>query len=86
MGRLNEYPNMVIQLEGHTDPQGNPQLNMQLSQDRVDAVKAYLVNKGIGSARLQTQAYGGTKPLSTEDNPEAHRLNRRVEVRILKVE
>ena len=86
VARLNEYPLMEIQLEGHTDPLGNAQANMQLSQDRVDAVKAYLTGKGVVGTRIKTQAYGGTKPLSTEDTPEAHRMNRRVEVRILKVE
>ncbi|MCH8231898.1 MAG: OmpA family protein [Bacteroidetes bacterium] len=86
VARLNEYPNMVIQLEGHTDPEGNTDANMKLSQDRVNAVKNYLVVKGIDAVRIKTKAFGGTQPVSKEATPEARRLNRRVEVRILKVE
>lgn len=77
-------PRMVIQLEGHTDVVGNPNRNLTLSEDRVKEVKKYLVNKGIDQKRIKTKAFGGTQPLSTEDTPEAHRLNRRVELRILK--
>jgi OmpA-OmpF porin, OOP family len=81
---LVEYPKMVIQLEGHTDILGNPNRNLKLSEERVNAVKKYLVAKGIDAKRIKTKAFGGTRPLSTEDTPEAHRLNRRVELRILK--
>jgi outer membrane protein OmpA-like peptidoglycan-associated protein len=80
---LTENPKMVIQLEGHTDYLGNDKKNLKLSQERVDAVKAYLVKKGISKSRVKTVAFGGTKPLSREDTPDAHRLNRRVELRIL---
>jgi OOP family OmpA-OmpF porin len=80
---MNEYPKMIIQLEGHTDFLGNEKKNLKLSQDRVDAVKEYLVKKGIAKSRVKTAAYGGTRPLSRENTPEAHRLNRRVELRIL---
>lgn len=80
---MNENPKMIIQLEGHTDYLGNEKKNLNLSQERVDAVKNYLVNKGIAKNRVKTAAFGGSKPLSREDTPEAHRLNRRVELRIL---
>jgi len=76
-------PKMVIQLEGHTDYLGNAKENLKLSQQRVEAVKAYLTSKGISRTRLKTKAFGGLQPLSRDDTPEAHRLNRRVEVRIL---
>jgi len=80
---MHDNQRMVIQLEGHTDYQGNPKDNLKLSQGRVDAVKSYLVGKGIHKGRIKTKAFGGTDPLSTEDTPEAHRMNRRVELRIL---
>lgn len=73
-----------IQLEGHTDNQGNASANMKLSQDRVDAVKKYVVSKGIEKSRIKTKAFGGTQPLSSEKTEEARALNRRVEMRILK--
>jgi OOP family OmpA-OmpF porin len=80
---MKENPKMVIQLEGHTDYQGDPKENMKLSQMRVDAVKSYLSSKGISKGRVKTKAFGGTQPLSRDNTPEAHRLNRRVELRIL---
>lgn len=80
---MKESPKMVIQLEGHTDYQGDPKENMKLSQMRVDAVKDYLQSKGVTKSRVKTKAFGGTQPLSRDNTPEAHRLNRRVELRIL---
>jgi outer membrane protein OmpA-like peptidoglycan-associated protein len=80
---MTEHDNMVIQLEGHTDYQGDSAENMKLSRKRVDAVKEYLVAHGIKSKRIQTKAFGGTMPLSRDNTPEAHRMNRRVELRIL---
>ena len=80
---MNQNPTMVIQLEGHTDYIGVAADNMKLSQRRVEAVRAYIAGKGIAKTRLKTKAFGGTQPLSRDNTPEAHRLNRRVEVRIL---
>ncbi|MBL7838854.1 MAG: OmpA family protein [Cyclobacteriaceae bacterium] len=80
---MRENPSMVIQLEGHTDFVGNPEKLMKLSQDRVDAVKNYLTSKKVNKNRIKTKAFGGTQPLSRDDTPEAHRSNRRVELRIL---
>jgi OOP family OmpA-OmpF porin len=81
---MNEDPKMEIQLEGHTDSSGDAKVNMKISEDRVEAVKKYLVTKGIAKDRVKTKAFGGTKPLSNQRNGEASRLNRRVEVRVLK--
>ncbi|HEY9046191.1 MAG TPA: OmpA family protein [Ohtaekwangia sp.] len=80
---MKENPTMVIQLEGHTDYLGDAKENLKLSQARVDAVKSYIVSKNVNKGRIKTKAFGGTQPLSRDDTPEAHRLNRRVELRIL---
>jgi OOP family OmpA-OmpF porin len=80
---LQTYPKMVIQLEGHTDTKGDPKQNMRLSQERVDAVKDYLLTKGVSKSKVKTKAFGGTQPLSRADTEEAHKMNRRVQVRIL---
>jgi len=80
---LHDNPRMVIQLEGHTDAKGDPKLNMKLSEKRVIAVKNYLVSKGVAKNKIKTKAFGGTMPLSIDNSEEAHKLNRRVEVRIL---
>jgi len=81
---MKENTKIEIQLEGHTDNTGSPKANLELSQDRVDAVKKYLVEKGISKSRIKTKAFGGSQPLRNEMTPEAKAANRRVEMRILK--
>ena len=81
---MKENSKIAIQLEGHTDNQGSSKANLALSEDRVEAVKKYLVNKGIAKDRVKTKAFGGSQPLSNEMTQEARALNRRVEMRILK--
>lgn len=80
---MKENPSMIIQLEGHTDFLGENHANMKLSQQRVESVRNYVASKGIVKNRIKTKAFGGSQPLSRDNTPEAHRLNRRVEVRIL---
>lgn len=82
---MRENSNMQIQLEGHTDYRGPKNLNMRLSEDRVVAVKGYLVGKGINSRNIKTKAFGGSNPIIKEKSIEASHLNRRVEVRILRL-
>lgn len=81
---MTKNPTMEIELAGHTDNVGDAKLNVALSQKRVDAVKSYLTNKGIAPSRIQTQAYGGSKPIADNSREETKRLNRRVEVKILR--
>lgn len=81
---MKDNSKLEIQLEGHTDNQGNPKKNMELSQERVDNVKKYIVSKGVAKDRVKTKAFGGTKPILNANTPEARALNRRVEMRILK--
>ncbi len=81
---MKENSKIEIQLEGHTDNVGSPKANLELSQQRVDAVKKYIVSKGIAKNRVQTKAFGGSQPLGNEMTPEARVKNRRVEMRILK--
>jgi len=82
---LRETLSMEIQLEGHTDFRGSSTANMNLSQLRVDAVKTYVVSKGIETSRVTIKAFGGTQPLTRENTPEARAKNRRVVVRITKL-
>lgn len=81
---MKDSPKVEIQLEGHTDNVGNPEANMKLSQSRVDAVKKYITSKGISKNRVQTKAFGGSKPIAKENTEEARAKNRRVEMRVLK--
>ena len=80
---LHTNPKMKIQLEGHTDYRGNPDRNMQLSEDRVLAVRDYLVDQEVKKSRIKYKAFGGSQPITTENTEEARLKNRRVEVRIL---
>jgi OOP family OmpA-OmpF porin len=80
---LKENQKMIIQLEGHTDNLGNVKANMDLSQERVDAVKKYLTGNGIERSRVKTKAFGGKQPITKEKTAEAKNLNRRVEMRVL---
>ncbi|HHP7242839.1 MAG TPA: OmpA family protein [Cyclobacteriaceae bacterium] len=81
---LQGEPEVVIQLEGHTDFAGGDEKNMELSRDRVESVKEYLVNKGVNKKQVITKAFGGTQPLTRERTREAKASNRRVEVRIIR--
>jgi len=80
---LHDNPSMIIQLEGHTDFRGDPKQNLKLSQDRVDAVRTYLLSKDVAKNKVKTKAFGGTVPLSMENTEAGHTMNRRVEVRII---
>jgi outer membrane protein OmpA-like peptidoglycan-associated protein len=81
---MNDNPTLEIQLEGHTDYRGNAADNLKLSFERVNAVKAYLVEKGISPARISGIGYGGTMPVSRGDSEAIRQLNRRVEFKITK--
>lgn len=81
---LQEYPEMEIELSGHTDNQGSSKLNLELSQDRVETVILYLVGEGISRNRLSGKGYGGTRPIASNRSEQTRKLNRRVELTIVK--
>lgn len=82
---MEDNPMMEIRLEGHTDVVGDPDANLELSQDRVDACETYLVKKGVASARIQAVGYGDTRPIVKKGTDEERKVNRRVEFVILKL-
>lgn len=81
---MKENPSMEIMLEGHTDNQGDWNANLLLSKQRVDEVKKYLASKKVNMNRIQTQGYGSTRPVSSNNSEEKRKLNRRVEFMIIK--
>ncbi|MFD2787107.1 RICIN domain-containing protein [Hymenobacter rubripertinctus] len=81
---LDDNPTVNIRLEGHTDNQGRPELNVKLSEERVAEVKRYLVSRGVMEKRISTIGYGGTKPRASNAREETRKLNRRVEFTIVK--
>lgn len=81
--QLRTNPDLKIELRGHTDNQGTAGFNMQLSQARAEAVAQYLINRGIDVSRIQTQGFGKSMPVDSNDTPEGRSHNRRVEYRVL---
>ncbi|MCG8311076.1 MAG: OmpA family protein [Cytophagales bacterium] len=81
---MEENPTVKIELLGHTDNQGSSKLNLKLSQERVDKVKMYMTEHGIASKRIKGKGYGGSRPVASNASEETRKLNRRVEIKILK--
>jgi outer membrane protein OmpA-like peptidoglycan-associated protein len=81
---LKDNPSIHIELAGHTDNVGSPNLLLVLSQNRVITVKKYLEDKGIASKRVEGKGYGSTQPIEKNDTEEHRKMNRRVEFRITK--
>ena len=81
---MKENPTVEIKIAGHTDNQGDPALNLKLSQDRVNEVKKYLSNHGVNANRITTEGFGDTKPIASNAQEETRSLNRRVEFTITK--
>ncbi|MCC6702359.1 MAG: OmpA family protein [Fluviicola sp.] len=74
---------MKIQIAGHTDSDGEAADNLLLSQQRANAVRTYLINKGIAPSRIIAIGYGETKPIGDNNTAEGKAMNRRTEVSIL---
>lgn len=72
-----------LQLAGHTDNVGDDQKNLILSKKRAEAVKNYMITKGIDALRLNTLYFGETLPVAPNDTPEGRQKNRRVEMKII---
>lgn len=81
---LNSNPDIKVEISGHTDNVGSDEYNNKLSQSRSEAVKDYLVKKGINTGRIISKGYGKSNPVTTNDTEESRQLNRRVEFKILK--
>ena len=76
---LSEHPDVAVSVEGHTDSDGDDDLNLKLSEDRAGTVMKQLVSMGISKERLSFRGYGESKPVSPNDTPEGKASNRRVE-------
>jgi outer membrane protein OmpA-like peptidoglycan-associated protein len=72
-----------MRIEGHTDNRGAAEMNLDLSKRRAASVMTWLVQHGIEQARLESEGYGLTRPIETNDTEEGRLANRRVEFKIL---
>ena len=82
---LTQNPTMQIKLEGHTDIVGDFDANVELSRNRVNAVKRYVVGKGVSAGRIETVGYGPSRPINTNKSLKERPENRRVELVITQV-
>ena len=77
---INDYPNTIIDVVGHTDSTGSASYNQNLSARRADAVAAYLTGNGVNANRLRIYGRGETSPIASNATAEGRQANRRVEV------
>lgn len=82
---LESYPNMTIEIGGHTDSHGSLKLNTDLSEARAKSVVDYLVSKGISVSRLSYKGYAYSQPIATNDTEEGRQQNRRVEFKVVSI-
>jgi outer membrane protein OmpA-like peptidoglycan-associated protein len=79
-GILLSHRGLKLQVEGHTDSVGSADYNQRLSENRADAVRAYLVEQGIAPNSIGTAGFGETAPVASNDTPAGRQQNRRVEL------
>ncbi|WP_305019130.1 OmpA family protein [Hymenobacter cheonanensis] len=84
---LVDHPTYKLNIAGHTDGRGDPEVNEKLSQDRAEEIRRYIERKGkLGPNRIESFGYGSSKPLKDELTEADARINRRVEFRLVKPE
>ncbi len=77
---LQENPSLTVLVEGYTDSVGSEQYNQRLSEARANAVRDYMVSRGIDASRISTRGYGETQPVESNETAEGRVKNRRVEI------
>ncbi|MBK9338350.1 MAG: OmpA family protein [Lewinellaceae bacterium] len=82
---LLKNPGLEIRVEGHTDSMGKVEDLQLLSEQRADAIRDFLVGKGIEASRIKTKGFGAKYPISDNSTDELRANNRRVEVRVIKI-
>jgi outer membrane protein OmpA-like peptidoglycan-associated protein len=80
---LNSYPEVRLEIRGHTDSQGPAAFNLQLSQKRAESVRQYLINGGIAADRITAIGVGEEEPISSNGTAEGRSQNRRIEFKRL---
>jgi len=76
---INNVPDMKLMIVGHTDSQASDTYNMELSQERAESVKAYLVSKGVDASKLNTKGMGESEPIADNSTEQGRFRNRRIE-------
>ena len=78
-----KFPDMRVEISGHTDSKGNRDHNLDLSQRRAESVKKYLVDRGVDSGRLTTRGAGPDEPVDTNETKAGRAKNRRIEFKLI---
>lgn len=81
---MKQFPTAKFAIEGHTDSSGSDKINDPLSLDRANAVRDYLITKGIKADRLTAEGFGSKRPIDTNKTAAGKANNRRTEVRLIK--
>ncbi|MEG1265895.1 MAG: OmpA family protein, partial [Myroides sp.] len=81
---MNQFPNAKFAIEGHTDSTGSDKINDPLSNDRANAVREYLISKGISANRLSSQGFGSKNPIDDNKTVAGRANNRRTEIKLVK--
>jgi outer membrane protein OmpA-like peptidoglycan-associated protein/opacity protein-like surface antigen len=81
---LTTYPEIQVEISGHSDNVGNKKSNTRLSQQRAESVRDWLIERGINPARIVAKGYGPDSPIVPNDTPENKRKNRRIEFKRIK--
>ena len=76
---INEVPNMKLTIIGHTDSQASDSYNVELSRDRAEAVREYLVSQGVDASKLMTKGMGESEPIADNSTEQGRFRNRRIE-------
>lgn len=79
---LREYPNVIVEIGGHTDNIGSAVVNQRISEERAFAVADYVISQGIGAYRVVSKGYGFSKPIASNLTEEGRTRNRRVDFTI----
>ena len=79
-GILLAYPGLNIEVGGYTDNVGSDSMNQNLSENRANSVRDYLVQQGVATNSVSSRGFGNTSPVATNDNPTGRQQNRRVEL------
>jgi outer membrane protein OmpA-like peptidoglycan-associated protein len=76
---LRDYPEITIEIRGHTDSRGSDEYNLELSRDRAQSVRNYLLEQGIDGSRMTSRGYGESRPIESNRTAAGRAANRRVE-------
>ncbi len=80
---LMEFPNLRVEVQGHTDSRGSSEYNQRLSQRRAASVRDYLISRGVNADNLTARGYGEAQPIASNETDEGRARNRRVVLRFI---